>query len=159
IKDYYQPNLYHWDTSAQSSYLGIINSNPAANVFLSYDDQRLCQAKVSYARNHGLGGVMIWEIAQDFQAGQPDPLLEAVKQALATPGVVTLQPSNDDVVLSFNGIALGSYSVQWISNCTAVAWNTLLVTNIANTGGVLQVTDSGAIFNQSQRFYRIKTPP
>lgn len=159
IKDYYQSNLYHWDTSAQSSYLGITNSNPVANVFLSYDDQRLCQAKVSYARNHGLGGVMIWEIAQDFQAGQPDPLLEAVKQALATPGLTNLQNTNNSIQLTFNSIALGSYCVQWTSNLTAGLWNTMLVTNVANTGGVLQVTDGGAISNQSQRFYRIKTPP
>jgi len=159
ISGYFQSNLYHWDSSAQAAYLSISNANPASDMFISYDDQHTCQAKVSYARNHGLGGVMIWELAQDYQAGQPDPLLETVKQSLATPGLLTLQPGNNDVVLSFNGIALGSYSVQWISNCTAGAWNTLLVTNVANSGGVLQVTDSGAISNQSQRFYRIKTPP
>jgi GH18 family chitinase len=40
---------------------------------------------VSYARNHGLGGIMIWELAQDHTPGTSDPLLQAVKQALATP--------------------------------------------------------------------------
>jgi chitinase len=159
MSGYFQSNLYHWDSSGQAAYLSISNANPANDMFISYDDQRTCQAKVSYARNHGLGGVMIWELAQDFQAGQPDPLLEAVKQSMATPGFVDLQLSNNDIVLNFNGIALGSYRVQWKTSFAAGAWNTLLITNVANTGGVIQITDSGAISNQSQRFYRIKTPP
>jgi len=159
INDYYQPNLYHWDVSAQSSYIGITNSIRTQNVFLSYDDQRLCQAKVSYARNHGLGGVMIWEISQDHTPDAIDPLMQANHGALATPGLVNLQPSNNDVILTFNGTALGSYAVQWISNCTAGVWNTLLITNVSNTGGVLQVTDAGVFPNQLQRFYRVKTPP
>ena len=87
MSGYYQSNLYHWDTNGQAAYLSISNANPANDMFISYDDQRTCQSKVSYARNHGLGGVMIWELAQDHQNGQPDPLLQAVKQALATPGL------------------------------------------------------------------------
>ena len=156
---YYLSNLYHWDTSAQAAYLSITNASPANDMFISYDDQRTCQSKVSYARNRGLGGVMIWELAQDHQAGQPDPLLEAVKQALATPGLTTLQTSNNDVKLAFNAIPLGSYHVQWTSNLTAGVWNTLLITNVSNGGGVLEVTDPGVMANQFQRFYRIQTPP
>ena len=56
---YYQTDLYHWDTNAQSAYLSITNANPLNNIFLSYDDQRTCQTKVSYARNHGLGVSLI----------------------------------------------------------------------------------------------------
>lgn len=156
---YYQSNLYHWDTSAQAAYLSITNASSANDMFISYDDQRTCQSKVSYARNRGLGGVMIWELAQDHQAGQRDPLLQAVKQALATPGLTGIQNSNNDVNLFFNAIALGSYRVQWMSNLTAGVWNTLLITNVSNAGGILQVIDSGVIASQLQRFYRIQTPP
>jgi chitinase len=156
---YYQTNLYHWDTSAQSAYLGITNANPINNMFISYDDQRTCQAKVSYARNHGLGGVMIWELAQDHQSGQPSPLVQALKQALATPGLTGIQNSNNDVNLIFNAIPLGSYRIQWTSNLTAGVWNTLLITNVPDAGGVLQVIDTGAMTSQLQRFYRIQTPP
>jgi chitinase len=156
---YYQTNLYHWDTSAQSAYIGITNTIPTNNMFISYDDQRTCQAKVSYARNHGLGGVMIWELAQDHQSGQPSPLMQALNQALATPGLTNIQNSNNDVNLFFNAIALGSYRVQWMSSLTAGVWNTLLITNVSNAGGVLQVTDTGVIASQLQRFYRIQTPP
>jgi hypothetical protein len=102
---------------------------------------------------------MIWELAQDHSGGQPGPLFQAVKQALATPGFTNLQSSNNNASLSFNGIALGSYRVQWSSNLTAGTWNTLLITNVSNTGGVLQVTDPGAITNRSPRFYRVQTPP
>jgi chitinase len=156
---YYQTNLYQWDTNAQSAYIGITNVIPTNNIFISYDDQHTCQAKVSYARNHGLGGVMIWELAQDHQSGQPSPLVQALKQALATPGLTGIQNSNNDINLWFNAIALGSYRVQWMSNLTAGVWNTLLITNVSNAGGVLQVTDTGVIANQIQRFYRIQTPP
>ncbi len=156
---YYQSNLYHWDTNAQAAYLSITNASPANDMFISYDDQRTCQSKVSYARNRGLGGVMIWELAQDHQAGQPDPLLQALKQALVTPGLTGIQSSNNDINLVFNAIALGSYRVQWLSSLTDGVWNTLLITNVSNAGGVLEVTDPGVMTNQFQRFYRIQTPP
>ena len=159
MADYFQTNLYHWDLSAQSAWLSITNANPTNDAFVSYDDQRSCQAKVSYSRSHGLGGVMIWELGQDHQAGVPDPLLQAIKQALATPGWVKLQTSGNDVDLTFTTIALGSYRVQWSSNLTAGVWNSLLVTNISGLGGALQIKDAGAMTNQIDRFYRVLTPP
>jgi chitinase len=91
VTSYYQSNQYHWDTNAQAGFLGITNCNPANDLFVSYDDQRACQAKVNYARNRGLGGVMIWELTQDHQAGQADPLLQALKRALNAPGFSSVQ--------------------------------------------------------------------
>ncbi len=155
---YYQSNLYHWDTSAQAAYLSITNANPTNDMFVSYDDQRTCQAKVSYARNHGLGGVMIWELAQDHQNGQPDPLLLALKQALATPGLITIQNLGGDIELSFTSLPLGSYGVEWTGDLTSNVWNTLAVTNVSGPGGVLQVVDPDAA-SQPQRFYRVQAPP
>jgi chitinase len=158
MTDYYQSNLYHWDTNAQSAYLSITNANPTNNTFISYDDQRTCQAKVSYARNHGLGGVMIWELAQDHQSGQSSPLVQALKQALATPGLTSIQFSNQNINLSFPSLPLGSYRVQWTSDMTLNVWNTLVVTNISGPGGILQIADPN-FSSQSKRFYRVKTPP
>ena len=154
---YYQPNLYHWDMAAQSAYLGITNANPLNNAFISYDDQRTCQAKVSYARNNRLGGIMIWELAQDHTPNTPDPLLQAVKQAIATPGQTNLQAIGNDIIINFTAIPLGSYRVEWSSNLAV--WNTLLTTNISGAGGIMQITDAGAATNQAARFYRIQTPP
>lgn len=157
VASYYQSNLYHWDTNAQDSYLSISNSNSANDMFISYDDPRACQAKVSYARNHDLGGVMIWELAQDHQSGQPDPLLQAIKQALASPGTVAIELTNQNVVLSFTGVALGSYRIQWTENLTNSVWNTLAVTNVSGTSQLLQIVDPNPP-SQPQRFYRIQSP-
>lgn len=158
MADYYQSNSYHWDVIAQSAYLSITNANPVNSDFISYDDERTCQSKVSYVRNNGLGGVMIWELAQDHQSGQADPLLEAIKQSLATPGLITIQFTNQSINLSFASLPLGSYRVQWTDNLTNGVWNTLIVTNVSGSGGPLQVTDTN-LFSQPQRFYRVQTPP
>jgi chitinase len=157
VSTYYQSNLYRWDTNAQASYLSISNSTPANDMFISYEDQRACQAKVSYARNHGLGGVMIWELAQDHQSGQPDPLLQAVKQALVSPGVVAIQVTNQNIMLSFTGVALGSYRIQWTDALTNKVWNTLAVTNVSGANQLLQIVDPNPL-GQPHRFYRIQSP-
>jgi chitinase len=156
---YYQTNLYHWDTNAQAAYIGITNVNPVNNIFLSYDDQRTCQAKISYARNNSLGGVMIWELAQDHQEGQSSPLVQALAQALATPAWTNIHLNGSNMNLTFTSSALGSYRVEWSSNLTADVWNTLVLMNTPAAGGFLQVTDTGAMINPQPRFYRIQTPP
>lgn len=157
MASYYQPNLYHWDTSAQAAYLSISNSDPAYDMFISYDDPHTCQAKVSYARNLGLGGLMIWELAQDHQSGQPDPLLQTIRQALATPGVVMIQLTNQDLSLSFTGLPLASYHILWASNLSTTGWSTLAMTNVSGNMGVLQFADPDST-GQPQRFYRVRTP-
>jgi chitinase len=157
VATYFQSNLYHWDTNAQSAYLGLDNTGSSNDKFISYDDTRTCQSKVSYARNRHLGGVMIWELAQDHHAGQPDPLLQSIKQALATPGSTVIQLNGQNVYLGFASIPLGSYRVQWTSNVSGAPWNTLAVTNVSGTGGVLHVSDPSVSWGQ--RFYRVQTPP
>lgn len=155
---YYDTNHYHWDAVAQSAYLSITNSNPTENTFLSFDDQRTCEAKVSYARNHGLGGIMIWQLAQDHRGGRVSPLVRTINRALATPRFTGVQWGNDGVTLTFDGVALGSYRVQWTSDLTAPLWQTLWITNL-NAGGAVQVTDTSAMTGPTRRFYRIQTPP
>jgi chitinase len=155
---YFQSNRYHWDASAQAAYLSVTNANPTNNIFLSYDDSRTCQAKVSYARNRGLGGVMIWALGQDHVSGQPEPLLQAIQQALNTPGSLTIQRTNQAVNVGFASLPLGSYRVQWSSNLAAASWNTLAVTNVSGPGGWLQIPDPNAAV-EPHRFYRVQTPP
>ena len=111
MSTYYQSNLYHWHAAAQAAYLSIDNAGSINDKFISYDDQRACQSKVSYARNRRLGGVMIWELAQDHHSGQPDPLLLAIKQALATPGATKIRLNGQNVDLSFDSLPLGAYRV------------------------------------------------
>ena len=158
IASYYQSGWYHWDTNAQAAYLSITNANPSDDMFISYDDQRACQSKVSYARNLGLGGVMIWELSLDYQSKQSQPLLSALKQALATPGPITILNIGQDIELNFTSLPLGAYRVEWSSNLTISAWNTLAITNISGAGGTLQIFDSD-VSSQPWRSYRVKTPP
>jgi chitinase len=160
---YFQSNLYHWDTSAQAAYLSLDNPRSVNDKFISYDDEHACQAKVSYARNRGLGGVMIWELGQGYRPTQPssqrDPLLQAIKQAvLATPDFTAILRTNQDIQLNFLSLPLGLYRVEWLTNLTSGSWN-ILTNNIPGTGGVLQITDPGALGAQPERFYRVRTPP
>ena len=161
MSSYYQAQLYFWDTNAQAAYLSIDNSGSSNDKFISYEDEHSCQARISYARNRGLGGVMIWELGGGYRASQPagsrDPLLQAIKQALATPYFNRIQSSGQDIELIFSSLPLALYRVQWTSNLAPAFWNTL-TNNLPGTGASLQATDFGAL-NQTQRFYRVRTPP
>ena len=163
MSSYYQPSLYHWDTAAQAAYLSVDNSGSANDQFISYDDEHTCLAKVSYARNLSLGGVMIWELEEGYRPTQPqgqrDPLLQAVKQGLlAQPNLTALQCSNLDIHLSFSTLPLALYRVQWTTNLASGIWHTL-TNNVPGTGDTVEVTDSGALGGNSSRFYRVRTPP
>ena len=82
---YYRPEAYHWDTLAHAPYLSIGTQGDPDRKFISYDDTRLVREKVQYARSHGLGGMIVWELGGGYRAGQPagqkDVLLQAVKKA------------------------------------------------------------------------------
>ena len=156
VSSNFAASQYHYDAKAQAAYFSITNAQAAKDMFISYEDQRACAAKASYVRNRGLGGMIIWELTQDHQPNQPDPLLQAIKQALQTPGKLALQRSGPNISVNFTGAPLGSYQVQWTTNFSA--WNSLLATNVSLTwtGGVIQATDPSSI--QPRRFYRVKTP-
>ena len=163
MSTYFQTNLYHWDTTAQAAYLSEDNSGSANDKFISYDDEHTCQAKVSYARNRGLGGVMIWELGQGYLPSQPseqrEPLLHAVKDALlAKPELTAIWRTNQDIQLSFLSLPLALYRIEWTTNPASGYWN-LLTNNVLGTGEVLHISDPGALDLQPARFYRVRTPP
>jgi chitinase len=95
MSTYYQSNLYYWDSNAQAAYLSIDKSGAADDRFISYDDERTCQTKVAYARAHGLGGIMIWQLAQGHRSGHPaglrDPLVRAIQGAVMIPNATDLR--------------------------------------------------------------------
>lgn len=159
---YFRSNVYHWDNNAQSAYLTISNGASGPARFISYDDPRACQAKASYARNRSLGGVMIWELTQDFfpsaPVGQRHPLLQSINEALASPGHTMIELASGTVTLTFTSVPLGSYRAQWTDNLDAQSWNTLLVTNASGPGGPLSITDLRPP-GGTQRFYRVQSPP
>ena len=89
MDQYFQPGVYHWDALAHAPYLSIGTVADPAKKFVSYDDVRLVREKVLYTRTHGLGGVIIWQLAGGYRANQPagrkDLLLKAVKAAAHAP--------------------------------------------------------------------------
>jgi chitinase len=56
------PNyVRHWEANAQVPWL----YDPTTGTWVSYDDPQSVAAKVRYVREHGLGGVVIWELGGD----------------------------------------------------------------------------------------------
>jgi chitinase len=51
----------YWDSTAQAAY----SYNPNTKSFLSYDDKRSLIAKAHYVEQHGLDGIMFWELGLD----------------------------------------------------------------------------------------------
>ncbi len=89
MDQFYQPGRYHWDDQAKAPYLTLDAPDPNNRKFVSYDDERLCALKIGYVKQHGLGGVIIWELGGGYRPNQPpgqrDPLLQAVKKARSAP--------------------------------------------------------------------------
>lgn len=86
VGGYYSPSLRVWDSTASVPYLTSATPIGAAGCnFVSYEDAQSIAAKGAYAHAQGLGGTIIWTIGQghiaNAQAGQRDPLLDAVRAA------------------------------------------------------------------------------
>ncbi|MGY2894373.1 glycosyl hydrolase family 18 protein [Deinococcus sp. UYEF24] len=97
VRDYLKPALRHWDAVAGVPYLGFQNlGSPHLNApplgtqtrfgpkkcsYVSYDDERSVALKAEYARQHGLGGMIVWTVAQGHFSGSGghDPLLKAMR--------------------------------------------------------------------------------
>ncbi|MCC6395928.1 MAG: glycoside hydrolase family 18 protein [Bacteroidetes bacterium] len=84
MESFFDPGFYRWDSSAQAAYLAIDKPGSADDKFVSYDDATSCRRKVAYAREQGLGGVIIWELGGGWapKTDKPDGLLQAVKEEL-----------------------------------------------------------------------------
>jgi len=71
-----------WDEKAKVPYL----MSSASQIFVSYDDEESVRAKGEYVVDHGVHGVIIWEITGDSLPDGTTPLLDALVTALhATP--------------------------------------------------------------------------
>jgi GH18 family chitinase len=87
LKDkYFATYTRYWNAEAQVPWL----YNPATGVFISYDDPESIADKAGYAKDQGLGGVMIWELSQ----GNED-MLNAIQKGFQTGGVAQVIPTKD----------------------------------------------------------------
>jgi chitinase len=68
-----------WDDDAQVPWL----YSPESRVWISYDDPTSIALKAAYVREHGLGGIMIWELG-----GDDGNLLNAIDRGLGFRGTV-----------------------------------------------------------------------
>lgn len=80
------PDTYQWDEIAQMAWFSEDAADPAQDRFCNFNDARAIAAKVQFAREQGLGGVMLWELGldqrNDLPAGQRRPLRQALQTAL-----------------------------------------------------------------------------
>lgn len=88
VDQYYTDAAYQWDPAAHASWLGLTTTTPVA--FISYDSPQLCQDKVNYVLTNKLGGLMCWNIGQQYcpthPIGDQNPLLTAIYQAFVSAG-------------------------------------------------------------------------
>ena len=84
MSSYYDVSAARWDATAEAPYLSFASgTGPAGCSFISYDDAQSIAAKAQYVKANGLGGTIVWEIAEGYLASQPagqrDPLMEALR--------------------------------------------------------------------------------
>ena len=157
MTNFYQPQRHVWDEAAQAAYLSINNSGSADDKFISYDDPTACQAKVRYSAQRGLGGVMIYELGGGYRpdqpAGQREPLLQAVKQAVRETFVIhEVRQNGADMVITFNSAIGQDYRLERSPDLAPGSWET--ITTVTATNLATEVTDFGGA-GQVRRFYRV----
>src|ERR1041384_5282154 len=171
MSGYFSPGLYRWDTAASAPYLSIDLPDSANDKFISYDDERSCQAKVDYVRNKGLGGVFIWELGGGVLPPgyyPRDPLLQAVKRAVHGPPSDSLPPVTlprafnllQNYPNPFNPVTVIRYTLPVRSPVSLAVYNSIgqLVATLVNEtepAGFRSVTFDGGGLPSGAYFYRL----
>lgn len=157
MTDFHQPQRHGWDEAAQAAFLSIDQPGSTDDKFISYDDPAACRAKVRYATQRGLGGVMIYELGGGYRPDQPsgerEPLLQAVKNAVREMFVIReVRQEGTDVVLTFSSAIGQDYRLERSPDLAPGSWET--IATIIATDLNSEVTDSGGA-GQPRRFYRV----
>ena len=64
VDKYYTDSAFQWDPDTHAAYLSLSATTQLA--FISYDSPQLCQDKVNYVLTNKLGGLMSWNIGQQY---------------------------------------------------------------------------------------------
>jgi chitinase len=158
ISNYYQPSLYHWDTNAQAAYLSIDLPGSSNDMFISYDDETTCRAKVDYADRRGLGGLIIWHLGAGYRASQPvgqrDLLLQSLKPALSNLFRITsLTINSSNAVVGFSSVSGLNYALESADILSTGSWSA--VTDFTALAPITRITNSLPV-STSNRFYRVR---
>ena len=63
--------VYHWDSLAQAPFI----YNSVQKIFATFDDKKSIELKTRYAIDHGLNGIMFWQLGDDkFTGGLLDEI-------------------------------------------------------------------------------------
>jgi GH18 family chitinase len=84
--DYFETYTRYWNDESQVPWL----YNPSTKIFISYEDPESIAAKAGYAKDNGLGGVMIWELSQG-----DDDMLDAIQTGFKNGGLPHIVPTVD----------------------------------------------------------------
>lgn len=85
MASYYTSGARQWDDAAKVPYLSFATqTGPAGCNFVSYDDEQSIAEKGAYVKSTGLGGTIVWTIAQGHfpTATEKNPLLKAAYEAI-----------------------------------------------------------------------------
>jgi chitinase len=90
VRDYLPAATRTFDAEAKAPYLSAPGGvGPQSCTFISYEDPESIVTKGAYAQAHGLGGAIVWTIAEGYVASAPagshDPLMQAMKRAFLNP--------------------------------------------------------------------------
>ena len=73
---------YAWDEKAEAPYLCVEGAAPVDREFVSYHDEHSAAKLLEYAREEGLGGMLLWDVAAgwipDRPEGERHPVLKAL---------------------------------------------------------------------------------
>ena len=83
MADYYSASAAMWDATALVPYLTFAGATgPQGCSYISYDDAQSVGSKAAYVKANGLGGTIIWEIAEGYTGGSGgNALMEAIRAA------------------------------------------------------------------------------
>ncbi len=142
---YYEPQNYIWDDEVKAAYLSIDNSASSDDKFISYDNEISSREKIAYAKNRGIGGVIIFELAGGWRPAEPipDSLLQAVKEAAwdstpepVPPAPVLYSPSNSESDIPANPVLMWNASNGADSYTLQVSRDTTFLSPVINQSGI-----------------------
>jgi chitinase len=157
MTDFHQPQRHVWDDAAQAAYLSIDHPGSAEDKFISYDDTATCHAKVRFATQRGLGGVMIFELGGGYRpnqpAGQREPLLQEVNHAVRETFVILDARQTDAAVrITFSSAIGQSYRLERSMDLAPGSWRTIATVTAADLSTEVVDPGSGGL---PRKFYRV----
>lgn len=117
------------------------------------NDPRLRSSSSSLALNIAVATVYRDSVGDDFNSLQEYLADTDPTNAPSALIITAIRPSGANFIISFASVSGKTYELDWTDDLVSGTWNPV-ATNIAGTGGIVQVTDPGATA-LPQRFYRV----